>query len=85
MKAILSPLFTLKLILSNIFTPSIVLESSSRVKISLPTSLSIANPTKGYLLVEGAISSSVIFSSNFLREVACLDLEALALKRVTKA
>ena len=32
-----------------------------------------------YFLLEGRISSSSIFSSAFLREVACLDLEALAL------
>ena len=36
---------------------------------------------KGYLREDGLISSSVIFSNCFLREVACLDLEALAEKR----
>ena len=39
------------------------------------------NWMKGYLRDDGRMSSSVILSSSFFREDACLDLEALALNR----
>ena len=68
-----------------IFTPSTSLERFSTVSISFPTSLSILKPTNGYLLLEGCISSRVIFSSNFFLLVACLDLEALAENLFIKA
>jgi len=81
-KAILSPLYTVKLTLSRTFSPSMVLLKSTTVRISLPTSLSGLKDTKGYLRLDGLISSKSIFSNIFLREVACLDLDALALKRL---
>ena len=62
-------------------TPSTVLERFSTSKISLPGSRSIVKPTNGYRRLEAGISSTVIFSSSFLREVACLDLLLLAEKR----
>jgi hypothetical protein len=37
------------------------------------------------LRLDGRMSSSVILSSNFFREDACLDLEALALNRAMNA
>ena len=84
-KAIFSSLFTLKLTLSKTLTPSIVLDNPSTTNMSLPTSLSGLNPTNGYLLLDGWISSKVILSNNFLRDVACLDLEALALNLAMKS
>ena len=36
---------------------------------------------KGYLRDDGRMSSSVILSSSFFRDDACLDFEALALNR----
>jgi len=38
----------------------------------------------GYLREDGLMSSSVILSSSVLREVACADFEAFALKRAMK-
>ena len=72
-RAILSPLLTMKLTLSKTLTPSTVFDKSLTANISLPTSLSGVNPTKGYFLLEGWISSKVILSNNFFLEVACLD------------
>ena len=46
-----------------------------------PQGRSGAKPMYGYFLEETGMSSSVSFSSSFLREVACRDFEALALKR----
>ncbi|MDF2607023.1 MAG: hypothetical protein K0S34_1218 [Bacillales bacterium] len=57
---------------------------STRSK-SLPISLSGVKPTNGYLREDGLISSRVILSSNFLRDVACLDLDAFALNLAINA
>jgi len=61
MNTTLSPLSNLKLTLSNTLTPSIVLLKFCTSKTSFPISLSGVNPTKGYLLLEGCISSKVSF------------------------
>ena len=77
--AILSSAFTVKLILFNTFTPSTVLERFFTTNISFPTSLSGLKSMYGYFLLDGFISSNSIFSNDFFLDVACLDLEALAL------
>ena len=76
--AILSSLFTINDILSRTLTPSIVLEIPSTVSTSLPISLDGLKSIYGYFLLDGLISSSSIFSNALLRDVACLDLDALA-------
>ncbi len=75
----------MKVILSRIFTPSIDLLTLSTRTRSLPNSRAGSKRIKGYLREEGLISSKVILSNCFLREVACLDFEALALKRATNS
>ena len=79
--AILSPLFTMKLTLSRIFTSSNGFGDVLTVSNCLPASRSDLKLMNGYLREEGRMSSSVSFSSCFLREVACFDFDALALKR----
>ena len=76
--AILSSLFTINDILSRTLTPSIVLDIPSTVSTSLPISLDGLKSIYGYFLLDGLISSSSIFSNALLRDVACLDLDALA-------
>ena len=80
-KAILSFLRTVKFTLSRSLTPSTVFDNPSTVRISLPTSLSISNPTKGYRLLDAGSSSTVSLSSSFFLEVACLDFDLLAENR----
>ncbi|MNP00064.1 hypothetical protein D3C76_918480 [compost metagenome] len=77
--AILSPFVTVKETLFKTFSPSIVLDILLTVTTSLPISLLGLKSIYGYFLVDGFISSKLIFSNNFFLEVACLDLEALAL------
>ena len=55
----------------------------STVRRSLPISRSDLKLINGYLRLEGMIPSHPILSNIFLREVACLDLDALAEKRAT--
>ena len=50
-------------------------------RMTSPQARSGLKTTYGYLREETGISSMVSFSSSFLREVACLALEALELKR----
>ena len=57
------------------------LDRSVISRIMSPQGRSGLNATCGYFLEEIGISSSVSFSSSFLREVACLALEALEPKR----
>ena len=78
-KATLSSRPSVKEILSSTFTPSIVLERFSTIRTSFPISRLGRKSMYGYLRLEGRMSSSWIFSRALLREVACLDLEALAL------
>ena len=66
-------------------SPSILTVRFSTVRRSLPISRSALNLINGYLRLDGTISSSSILSSIFLREVACLDFEALAEKRATNS
>ena len=80
-KAILSPLRTVRVRLLSTGTPSMALDRSVISRIMSPQGRSGLNATCGYFLEEIGISSSVSFSSSFLREVACLALEALELKR----
>ena len=84
-RAVLSPGRKMKLILSKIVSPSILTVRFSTVKRSLPISRSALKLINGYLRLDGTISSSSILSSIFLRDVACLDLEALAEKRATNS
>ena len=51
------------------------------MRIWLPGSRSIWKMMPGYLRLEGRISSTLSFSSIFLREVVCLLLATLAEKR----
>ena len=62
-----------------------VLRRPSTVTTSLPWARSALNWMKGYLRDEGRMSSSVILSSSFFRDDACLDFEALALNRAMNA
>src|SRR5690625_7160316 len=80
-KATLSSLFIVKLTLSNTFLSPIVFVNASTRSKSLPISRSGEKAMYGYLRDDGFISSSVMLSSNFLRDVACFDFEAFALKR----
>ena len=75
----------MKEILSNTFSPLIVFEIFLTSNTSLPCSLSGLKSTYGYFLFEGLISSSSIFSKDFFLDVACLDLEALALNLAIKS
>ena len=84
-KAVLSPGRKIKLMLSRMTSPSILTERFSTVKRSFPISRSALKLINGYLRLDGTISSSSILSSIFLREVACLDFEALAEKRATNS
>ena len=52
--------------------------------LDLSTSRAGFQEMNGYLRVDGLMSSSVILSSKVLREEACRDLDALALKRAMK-
>ena len=54
---------------------------SSTSSIWLPGSRSIWNMMPGYLRVDGAICSTLSFSSIFLRDVVCFDLATFAEKR----
>ena len=49
-----------------------------KVIISLPSLFSYSKLIYGYFLDDGTSSSSVILSSNFLRDVACFDFDAFA-------
>ena len=80
-KAIFSPLFTEKLRSLSTSTPSTCLHSPSTSRMTLPQGRSGLKATQGYLRDDTGISSTVIFSSSFLRAVACLALEALEEKR----
>ena len=80
-KATLSSFDNWKLTFSKMTSPSIVFDKPSTNNKSLPISRAGENPTNGYLRLEGWISSNVILSNIFLREVACFDLEAFAEKR----
>ncbi len=82
--ATLSFLYIIKLTLSKTLTPSIVLHRFSTTNKSLPASLSALNPTNGYLLEDGLISSRVNLSNCFFLLVACLAFDALELKRAIK-
>src|SRR5450756_1341071 len=84
-KAILSPLRTIRSKLFNTLTPSISLVSPLIARMISPQALSGLKTTYGYFLDEVGMSSMVSLSSSFLRDVACLDLDALALKRWIKA
>ena len=79
--AILSSFPTIKLMWSSSFVPSTVLETSVTNSLSFPGSRSALNPTQGYRLLEAGSSSTVILSSSFLLDVACLDLERFAENR----
>ena len=79
MKATLSSLSSLKDTLSKTLTPSTVLVKPSTSRTSFPISLSGVNPTYGYLLLDGCISSTCNLSNCFFLEVACFALEALEL------
>ena len=70
--AILSSFPTIKLMWSSSFVPSTVLETSVTNNLSFPGSRSALNPTQGYRLLEAGSSSTVILSSSFLLDVACL-------------
>ena len=85
MMAVLSPGRKIKLMLSRIVSPSILTVRFSTVRRSLPISRSALKLMNGYLRLDGTISSNSILSSIFLREVACLDFEALAEKRATNS
>src|SRR5690606_27126859 len=80
-KAILSPLLTTKLTLSSTFSLSTVLVKPSTLRSCLPASRSDLKCRNGYFRFEGRISSSVILSSCFFRDVACFDFEAFAENR----
>src|ERR1035438_7247649 len=80
-KAIFCPFTISKLTLLNNVLPSILLVSFCTFKIWLPGSLSGLNMMPGYFRLLGVMSSKTNLSNAFLREVACLLLEALALKR----
>ena len=71
--------------LSRMVSPSILTERFSTVKRSFPISRSALKLINGYFRLDGTISSNSILSSIFLRDVACLDLEALAEKRATNS
>ena len=77
--ATLSSLSNLNDTLSKTLTPSTVLVNPSTSKTSFPISLSGVNPTYGYLLLDGCISSTSNFSNCFFLEVACFALEAFEL------
>ncbi len=85
MIATLSSLLTTNDTFSKIFLPSNDADKFSTVNTSLPSALSISKPTKGYFLDEGTISSRLIFSNDFFLDVACEDLEALALNLAINA
>ena len=76
---------TVNEMLSKILTPSTLFETPSTRNISLPISRNVSKLIYGYLRDEGWISSSVILSSCFLRDVACFDFDALAEKRAIKS
>ena len=78
---IFSPRGTVKLRSLNNTTPSTVLLISLTDSTSFPRMRSVLKMMYGYLREEGLMSSSVILSSNDLRELACFDFDALALKR----
>src|SRR3989339_348257 len=84
-KAILSLVFTVKLISFSTFSPSIVLVRFLTSRMTLPQGRSGLKAINGYLLEDTGISSKVIFSRSFFREVACFDLDALELNRWIKA
>jgi len=75
----LSSLSNLNDTLSRTLTPSIVLVKLCTSKTSFPISLAGVNPTYGYLLLDGCISSTSNFSNCFFLDVACLAFEALEL------
>ena len=77
--ATLSSLSNLNDTLSKTLTPSTVLVNPSTSKTSFPISLSGVNPTYGYLLLDGCISSTCIFSNCFFLDVACLAFDAFEL------
>ena len=79
--AIFCPFTISKVILLNSTLPSIDLDNFSTFKIWLPTSLSGLKMIPGYFLLLGVMSSNTSLSNAFLRLVACLLLEALALNR----
>ncbi len=80
-KAILSPLRTIRSRLFSTLTPSISFVSPVTSRMMSPHGRSALNMTCGYLRDETGMSSRVSLSRSFLREVACLALEALELKR----
>ena len=83
--AILSPLVTFMLNPLNKDSPSKDLLKSVACSIWSPASLSWLKIIAGYFRVEASMSSTLIFSNNFLRLLACFDLEALALNREIKS
>ena len=68
--ATFSPRLITKDTFSNNFLPAKETLKSLTSKTSFPNGLSMSNPINGYFLEEGIISSSSIFSNDFLREVA---------------
>ena len=77
-----SPFSMLKLTLSNSTVPSLsVALRPSTSRIWLPGSRSIWKMMPGYLRLDGRISSTLSFSSIFLRLVVCLLFATLAEKR----
>ena len=79
--AIFCPFEISKLMLLNNTRPSTDLDNFSTFSIWLPTSRSGLKIMPGYFLLLGVMSSNTSLSSAFLRDVACLLLEAFALKR----
>ena len=83
--ATLSPFSIVKLILSNIFSLLILWLKFSTFNTFVPQGLFSLNWIKGDRRRDIGSSSGRSFSIIFLREVACLDFDALALKRRTKS
>ena len=81
MNAIFWPFCISKFSLLKIVLPSNFLDKVSTFRISLPASLSCLKIIPGYFLLLAVISSNTNLSKAFLRLVACLLLEAFALKR----
>ena len=75
----MSSCFTVNDMLFSIFSPFIVFDIFFTCNISFPASLSGLKSIYGYFLLDGFISSSSIFSNDFLRDVACFDFYAFAL------
>lgn len=85
MRAILSFLLRVKLMSFRTVSPSILWVRFLRLRMVLPQERLGLKLIYGARLEEVGSSSGRNFSMSFFREVACFDLEALALKRLIKS